>query len=147
MIVFIGCGKKKASITCEAKNMYKGNYFLTCLKYARTLTNEDNIYILSAKYGVLKLNDIINPYNLTLNNATKEQYKEWIIKVLKQFKQLNICRSTKVTFLCGKNYYKELLSYFKPIYVYTPLEMYKGMGYQISFMKKEIMKSKPSLFY
>ncbi len=144
MLVFIGCGKKKNYLTCEAKNMYLGNYFSTCLQYAKTLTSENNIYILSAKYGVLHLNDIISPYNFTLNEATKEQYTEWKNKVLNQFKVLNITGKEEVTFLCGKNYYKELLSYFGNVHI--PLKEYSGMGYQISFMKKQIMKTKRSLF-
>lgn len=142
MIVFIGCGKKKNTHTCEAKDMYLGSYFSTCLEYAKTLTNEENIYILSAKYGVLKLNDIISPYDVTLNKATKKEYEVWKNKVLNQLKELNITSDIPVTFLCGKNYYKELLSYFKDINI--PLKDFIGMGYQISFMKKELNKDKPN---
>lgn len=90
-------------------NIYLGNYFKTCLDYAKSLTTEDNIYILSAKYGVLHLTDEITPYNITLNNATKQQYQEWKLKVLQQLKDLNITSDTPITMLCGKNYYKELL--------------------------------------
>lgn len=144
MVVFIGCGKKKNIVTCEAYKMYQGNYFSACLQYAKTLTSEDNIFILSAKYGVLHLHDIITPYNITLNEATQEQYKEWTQKVLRQLNGLNINSDTEITFLCGKNYYKELLPYFKKVNL--PLEQYSGMGYQISFMKKQIYKSRPSLF-
>ena len=140
MIVFIGCGSKKNNKECKAKDMYQGGYFTTCLDYARTLTNEDNIYILSAKYGVLHLEDIISPYNKTLNTATKQEYAEWKQMVLEQFNKLGITGNDEVTMLCGKNYYKELLTYFKNINL--PLKDFKGMGYQISFMKSQIKPKK-----
>jgi hypothetical protein len=46
MIIFIGCGKRKNSYKCPAKMMYQGNFFKTCLSYAKTLTVENNIYII-----------------------------------------------------------------------------------------------------
>lgn len=140
MIVFIGCGKKKNNKKCCAKNMYQGNYFNTCLQYAKTFTNENDIYILSAKYGVLCLDTIIEPYNITLNNFTKEQNKNWTEMVINQLKELNINNNEKVIMLCGKNYYKNLLTYFNDIEL--PLKDFEGMGYQISFMKQQIVKFK-----
>ena len=142
MIVFIGCGKDKSKIQCQAQEMYKGQYFTTCLNYAQTLTDKDNIYILSANYGVLHLNEIITPYNKTLNNATKQEYEQWKQMVLQQLQKLGITGEEEVTMLCGKNYYKGLLSYFKNVNL--PLEQFKGMGYQISFMKNNT-KPKGSL--
>lgn len=143
MIVFIGCGKNKNNIVCQAQYMYRGNYYSACLGYAKTLTTPDKIYILSAKYGVLHLTDTIAPYNKTLNEATKEEYKQWKEMVLQQLQQLGITGKEEVTMLCGKNYYKELLDYFSNINL--PLEQFKGMGYQISFMKHNT-KSKNRLF-
>ena len=138
MKVFIGCGKKKNNVECEAKDMYLGDYFKTCLQYARTFTTDENIYILSAKYGVLQLNTVITPYDKTLNRATKKEYELWFEKVTEQLKELNISDNEKVVMICGKNYYKKLTNCFNEIE--TPLEQYKGMGYQLKFMKEELNK-------
>ena len=85
---------------------------------------------------------IITPYNKTLNNATKQEYEQWKQMVLQQLQKLGITGEEEVTMLCGKNYYKGLLSYFKNVNL--PLEQFKGMGYQISFMKNNT-KPKGSL--
>lgn len=145
MIVFIGCGKKKNNKRCFAKEMYLGNYFTTCLDYAKTLTSEDNIYILSAKYGVLSLDSIIEPYNVTLNDFNQQQNEVWKNMVVNQLKELKISSEESVTMLCGKNYYNNLLTYFH--HIELPLKDLKGMGYQISFMKSKLVsQSKNYLF-
>ena len=68
MIVIIPCGQKKRNYSCKAKDMYIGAYFKTCLQYARKFCKDDAIYILSAKYGLLSLQDIISPYEKKLGN-------------------------------------------------------------------------------
>lgn len=66
MIVVIPCGAKKLNREAMAKDMYIGSYARMCLRYARSIAPDDRIYILSAKYGLLRLTDIIQPYSLTL---------------------------------------------------------------------------------
>lgn len=72
MIVFLSCGKTKAKHTCKACEMYQGDLFKKSFEYAKKL-NPRKIYILSAKYKLLELDDIISPYELTLNTMNKEQ--------------------------------------------------------------------------
>jgi uncharacterized protein DUF6884 len=45
--------------------MYRGQYFLACWNAAATLA-EGNVYILSAKYGLLPPGKVIAPYDLTV---------------------------------------------------------------------------------
>ena len=65
-IVIIPCGARKLGHLAQAQHMYIGSYHKMCQRYARSLTTPDNIYILSAKYGLLKMTDMIEPYSLTL---------------------------------------------------------------------------------
>ena len=65
-IVIIPCGARKLGHSAQAQHMYIGSYHKMCQRYARSLTTPDNIYILSAKYGLLKMTDMIEPYSLTL---------------------------------------------------------------------------------
>lgn len=138
MIVFVGCGSVKKNIACKAGDMYTGSYFKLCMTYAKTLTTDDNIYILSAKYGVLPLNKVIEPYNKTLNKMNKEEKEKWINMVVTQLHELHITPNTPVTFICGKNYYQSLTNYFTNIT--TPLPG-GGMGYQKHFLKQQIQKN------
>ena len=69
-IAFIGCSKKKKSSPCIAEKLYQGELFKKSLKYCLQ-EKFDEIFILSAKYGILSLSDIISPYEKTLNNFSK----------------------------------------------------------------------------
>ena len=135
MIVFVGCGATKRKKPCKAEDMYIGQYFKQCMLYAKTLTKNNNIYILSAKYGVLPLNKVIEPYNKTLKTMSKKEIKEWASMVVTQLQELHITSNTPVTFICGKNYYEPLTNSFTNIT--TPLPQ-GGMGYQIQFMQQQV---------
>ena len=51
-IAIIGCSKSKQNYACRADEMYTGTIFQKSYEVAKQIT--DNIYILSAKYGLLK---------------------------------------------------------------------------------------------
>ena len=51
------------------------------LKYANSLSPDD-IYILSAKHGLLDLEQEIEPYELTLNNMGAAETRKWANHVL-----------------------------------------------------------------
>lgn len=105
--------------------------------YATKITESKNIYILSAKYGLLELNQQIEPYELTLNTMNKKQRKEWADKVLIQCKEKGISFEDETIFLCGKKYREFLMKEFKNST--TPLE-HLGIGKQLAFYNKEIYK-------
>jgi len=82
--IIITCGKKKSITISRAEFMYVGSHFKDCLKWAKSKEKNDNIYILSAKYGLLKLSDIIKPYDLKMgekgcvsSDFIKNQAKEF----------------------------------------------------------------------
>ncbi|EIA5729025.1 hypothetical protein RP125_001254 [Staphylococcus pseudintermedius] len=83
------------------------------LKYAKQITTkDDHIYILSAKYGVLELDDIVSPYELTLNNMNKLKLKQWAYKCVKQLQEKEIDFKDKAIFLTGKPYSQYLSQLF-----------------------------------
>jgi cytoplasmic iron level regulating protein YaaA (DUF328/UPF0246 family) len=135
MIVFIGCGATKMKNACKARKMYVGNYVQFCLAYAQTFTTQDNIYILSAKYGVLPLEKVIEPYNKTLNNMNIEEKQDWKNMVIKQLEDIGINKDTEVVFICGTNYYTLLEDYFTNYKLPLPKQ---GIGVQQHFMIEEL---------
>ena len=111
MIVFLACTKSKAEKPCKAQEMYKGELFKKSLKYAQGLKPRV-IYILSAKYGLLELDDPIEPYEKTLNNASKHERKVWSYMEYKQLKDKGIDFNEEVVFLAGENYRQYLKQLF-----------------------------------
>lgn len=93
------------------------------------------IYILSAKYGLLELNDYIEPYNTTLNNANNSECKKWAVMVYKQMLNKGINFDEEALFLCGKNYRKYIITKFKN--ANAPLKNMR-IGQQLNFYKKNI---------
>ena len=134
-IVFVGCGVTKMKKPCKAKYMYVGNYVQTCLAYGQTFTCQENIFILSANYGVVALEDKIEPYNKTLNKMSNEEKEQWKNKVISQCNYLGISSNTQIIFICGKNYHQLLSGYFNNITLPLPE---KRILIQQNFMNGQI---------
>jgi hypothetical protein len=134
-IVLISCVNKKLQQASKAKDLYISPLFRYNYRYAESL-NPDKIFILSAKYGLVDPEDIIEPYNETLNNKSKKEIKEWAIKVLNDFKGKADVEKDKFVFLAGNNYRmfltKEIKKYEVPL---------KGLaiGKQLSFLKNSLL--------
>jgi hypothetical protein len=133
MIIFISCTKKKQDHPCKAKEMYQASqWFRGGWKYAESL-HPDEIYILSAKYGLLRPDNIISPYEQTLNAAKDAEIRKWSIMVADQIKKAGINRTQKAIFLCGKNYRKYIKNLFKDNS--APCSNL-GIGKQMQFFKE-----------
>ena len=81
-VSFISCVKEKRKGKYKAKDLYISDFFKKSLKYC--LNTHDKVYILSAKYGLLDLEDMIEDYDMTLNDFSKSQRIEWSDKVYEQ---------------------------------------------------------------
>lgn len=138
MIIFLSCVKNKSEHPCAARDMYISDLFKKSLSYAEQLSESATIYILSAKYGLLELDQQIEPYELTLNTMNKKQRKEWTDKVLMQCKEKNISFDEETVFLCGKKYREFLMNEFKNSS--APLG-HMGIGKQLAFYNKQTLNT------
>ena len=102
MIAFISCVKKKKDVPCKAKDIYVSDFFKKQLDYARSIN--PNIYILSAKYGVLKLDDYVEPYEKTLKTMSKAEINQWYELVRRQLTEKGVDFTEKAIFVCGDLY-------------------------------------------
>ena len=107
-IVLISCVSMKLPSRAKAKDLYVSSLFKYCLQYAISL-NPDNIYVLSAKHGLLDLEQKIEPYEQTLNKMKSNQIKEWADKVLVQLRKVSNLKNDDFTFLAGEKYRKYLV--------------------------------------
>jgi len=107
-IVLIPCASQKQPYRSKAKDLYISALFKKNLAYARKL-KPDAIYILSAKYGLLDLETVIDPYNQTLNTMSAAENQSWAAKVLQQLGSIADLQEDHFIVLAGKNYRKNLL--------------------------------------
>ena len=132
-IVLISCVKTKQDKPCKAVDMYISPLFRGMVSYAKKI-GYHKLYILSAKYGLLKENDIISPYEATLKQKSEKEKKIWAINVLKALQRdgVDISKDEFIV-LAGKEYRKYILQKIKNYRI--PLEG-MGLGKQLKYLKE-----------
>src|SRR5450631_4315334 len=81
--VLISCVSQKLPHAALAKDLYVSALFKFCLRYAQTL-KPDIVFVLSAKYGLVALDQPLEPYNDTLNTKRDADIRQWAQDVLQQ---------------------------------------------------------------
>lgn len=107
-IAMVTCVKEKQNYPCPAKNMYKGELFDSFFQAAEDI-QPDAIYILSGKYHLLELDEIIHPYDVNLNRQSENYQKIWAERVLIQLRKKTNLNHDLFYFFTHKNYCKYLI--------------------------------------
>ncbi len=131
-IVLISCVSQKLPHRAKAKDLYVSMLFKLNLKYAISLSPNE-IYVLSAKHGLLELEREIEPYEQTLNTMRTAEIKEWANAVLQQLRSVASLEEAEFIFLAGDKYRKYLLPHIKNVVV--PLEGLR-IGEQLHHLKE-----------
>src|SRR5688572_2159875 len=97
----ISCVSMKQNREADASSLYISPLFKKSKEYA--LQRLDKFFILSAKHGLLKPTDKIHPYDMTLNNMSKEDRQTWAENVFNEFVKV-ISKNDEIVFLAGENY-------------------------------------------
>jgi len=117
----ISCTKSKQTYQCSAGEMYQPSTLFS-KAYAYALKNYSQIGILSAKYGLLMPEEMIDPYDLTLKTMGKQRKQEWANQVLDQLDtKIGLTKINTVYFHAGVDYRSFLI----------PLLNHKGIKYEI----------------
>ena len=136
-IVLISCASKKLAYKSKAEDLYISSLFRLSLAYAKKL-KPDKIFILSAKYGLLNLNDEIATYNETLNNKSVSDIKIWAEKVVFKLGKMVNFKNDMFVFFAGKKYRENILPHIR--YYKIPLEGLR-IGEQLKFLKNKLEQS------
>ncbi|MCK5284133.1 MAG: hypothetical protein KAJ86_00955 [Alphaproteobacteria bacterium] len=133
-IYLLSCVKSKQSQSCCAEDMYVSSLFKKMLQYAKN-QKPSHIFILSAKYGLLELSDVIEPYEKTLKKMYKKDREEWAKSVLSKLKKKTNFEVDNFIFLAGKEYRENLIPALK--HYSLPME---GLvfGKQLQWLKAQI---------
>ncbi|MGB3676067.1 MAG: DUF6884 domain-containing protein [Candidatus Nanopelagicales bacterium] len=124
-LVIVPCGaKKKDESGQRADEIYTGTYHRLALKAARRLVPADRIRILSAKYGLLRLHQYLDPYELRLGDVAAVSEKDLRAQAKMQWLQ----DVPNVTVLAGGDY--AALSKRVWPQAKTPLAGTRGIGDQ-----------------
>ena len=110
---------KNGARNSKARDLYISPLFKKNLNYAQKL-RPDHIFILSAKYGLVELEQEIEPYDLTLNTMAAREVKRWADNVLRQLSERTDLQRDQFIFLAGAKYRKYLVPHLTN--VETPFE-------------------------
>ena len=101
IIYLLSCVGQKRATPIHARDLYTSPWFRKARTYADGTGQP--WFILSAQYGLVHPDEMIAPYDLTLNTMPVADRRRWASKVLTQLEpHLNGIRS--VTFLAGRRY-------------------------------------------
>jgi hypothetical protein len=138
-MVLISCVSKKLPHAALARDLYVSSLFQFCLRYAKTL-KPDAIFILSAKYGLVALDQQLEPYNDTLNTKRDADIRQWAQGVLQQLRtKIDLERDT-VIFLAGEKYRRHLIGQIR--HTEIPLSGLT-IGRQLQFLKQALAHATP----
>jgi hypothetical protein len=130
-IALVSCGKSKRSVSAPACQLYTGDLFQKSLAYARK-RNADAIYILSALHGLVELEQIIAPYEKTLNRMPTREINQWAECVLIALRSRTDLSADRFIILAGLPYRSRLIPHLANVEL--PLEGL-GFGEQLKFLK------------
>ncbi|MDR2756788.1 MAG: hypothetical protein LBC20_13885 [Planctomycetaceae bacterium] len=132
-IILISCCKQKLEGKHKARDLYISSLFKRSLKYAESI-DHDKIFIFSAKYGLVEMEQEIKSYDLTLNNQKKSFRENWANEVFEKLKKITDIEKNEYLFLTGKKYSEYLIPKLK--HTKDPM---KGLsqGKRLAWLKKE----------
>lgn len=139
-IMLISCGKNKINYPAPACKMYVGTSFK--LKQKHAIDFADDYFILSAKYGLLKKDEIISPYECSLLKQNKKYILEYSNKVILQIKN-NIIKGSIIEFHTPDIYWRFVHGSLKD---YICLFLVKGLSqgfhrqYYCNSQKNKLLK-------
>lgn len=109
-ICLIACASQKQAVAASAQELYQSALFRKSIDWMQR-QNFDSWFILSAKHGLVKPEQILEPYNLTLNTMKAAARQQWAKSVLYEL-MIVLPEPASITFLAGSKY-REYLS--KPL--------------------------------
>ena len=140
-IYLVSCVKTKALFGTKAEDLYESNWFRKAKPYVLSrLTERDEWYILSAKYHLLLPQEMVDPYEQTLNRMSVAQRRSWSDKVLSQLMP-RVERGDRVVFLAGQRYREFLFDQLSQsgCRVEVPMEGL-GSGKQLTWLKERLSR-------
>ena len=80
----VGCGRRKVAWPAPARELYTGSLFRATRRHVEKGVAAgfyDGWRIISARYGVVGPDEIVCPYEATMDGKTVDQLRQWVTRV------------------------------------------------------------------
>jgi hypothetical protein len=126
--------KSKRTSAAPAGDLYISPLFRALRAYA--IANADKWYILSAEHGLLRPDQVVAPYEKTLNTMPKRNRIDWAAGVQRQLLE-SIPSGAEIVMLAGERYRHDLVPFLRhhKFRVEIPLEGLP-LGMQLQRLKQ-----------
>jgi cytoplasmic iron level regulating protein YaaA (DUF328/UPF0246 family) len=136
--IITSCSKEKGSAEAIARNLYTGQFFQAINKLALRYNAE--LYILSAKYGLISAQKRIKPYDQRIE--TREDIKR-LKTTLEPLMQQILAANDIVLLLMGRDYQSVFEAYFTEPKIIRSEDKrgiggFKQLAYQLNQQSKEL---------
>lgn len=133
-VIFVGCGAQKQETAAPARTLYTSTYFTVKREFAETFA--DQWYVLSAEYGLVAPDEVIEPYDTTLSGLVDWQVQRWADDVQQALPNLS---SARVVVLAGRDYVAPLRSVLAAEAADLRLPLAGlGIGEQMGWLREQI---------
>jgi cytoplasmic iron level regulating protein YaaA (DUF328/UPF0246 family) len=134
-VALVSCVKSKQNRPAPAKDLYTSPLFRNLRRYAEA--NAHLWFILSAQHGVVTPDQVLAPYEKTLNRARKDERQAWGRLVQEQLEAV-LPPGAEVIVLAGERYRENLVPFLKSRghEVYVPLEGL-SFGKQLQYLSAQ----------
>ena len=133
-VILVSCVSEKHDRPMPAGELYCSPWFQKARAFAERQATE--WFILSAKYGLVTPDQVIEPYNETLNEKPVAERKDWSKKVVQEL-LIRCTPESSVVFLAGEKYREFLLPALREAgcSVKVPMEGL-GIGEQLHWLSE-----------
>jgi hypothetical protein len=133
-LIFVACVAAKRASAARAKDLYCSDWFLK----ARAFAERCGVpwFILSAEYGLVFPDQVIAPYDRTLNTMTVAERRSWADAVVGQMQACGVMPARAV-FLAGVKYREFLGEHLRRLGVAVDVPMERlRIGEQLNWLAK-----------
>ena len=137
LVAVVGCSAIKTAQAAPARDFYRSPLFKAALAFAELRTNE--VRIVSARYGALKLDAEVEPYDMKLSTFRKVDREDWGARTVDDLRRGFKVPPTFVL-LCGELYADAILygaHWHNLPRPQTPMAQMSGVGNRIAWLNAE----------
>lgn len=107
VVALVACAKTKRAVRCAARELYCSTLFKAAAAYAEECA--DLWFVLSARHGLLRADQLVSPYEETLTAKRAHERTAWAQRVARQIEMSGAIEpSDTVVWLAGNAYSKRL---------------------------------------
>lgn len=130
----VACSARKLPHPAPARELYRGALFRYSVRYVEQVLRVP-WYVLSAAWGLVGQDEVLEPYDDTLRGASRLAREVWALDVARSLEELNLPETTWIL-LAGRDYRDPLIPLLRGR-VEVPLAG-MGIGRQVAQLKEWI---------